>query len=325
MSTLVNEALPTVVYGETGQGKTTDIMAAAALAADQTGVVLTPKRSNLTSVERTLGLPIDSYYAIQPCNYLSDVLNFLRSYGRSYNVIVVDDLGRMCVATRRMAMDPTDAGPFTKPSRDGAAYVLDKCAAYAFLGGQIETLCALIEELSAAGVQTFFSSHEVDIKEQGELGQPKVVLSKPHSLGPELTHVTPIDPFMKTMKIGVRVMPDSKCPLAWKGSYVMDQFDPFYIMKDSLNVFAKRGPQNLAEHFRHAGRDVPRYVGYEWMEGWVEDVSKYMLDGTTVSAASKWLFEQPELLTTADVHLHWILRDAYARAVLRAPRGFTVK
>ena len=70
MSTLVNEALPTVVYGETGQGKTTDIMAAAALAADQTGVVLTPKRSNLTSVERTLGL-YRQLLRHQPCNYLS--------------------------------------------------------------------------------------------------------------------------------------------------------------------------------------------------------------------------------------------------------------
>ena len=81
----------------------------------------------------------------------------------------------------------------------------------------------------------------------------------------------------------------------------MDQFDPSH-HEDSLNVFAKRGPQDLAGTFV-MGRDVPRYVGYEWMEEVVEDTAKYLLDGTTVSA-HRMAVRAAGVAHHCDVHLH---------------------
>jgi hypothetical protein len=320
----INAALPTVVYGPTGLGKTIDVVRAMAAG----GFILTPKTTNLVSVNRTWGYDPTTAHTVVQRDSAAGLVAWLvknkaalvkkaasRPYGRLD--VLIDDLTPMCRATRSREMarcdDPNDSAYKT---RSGSP---NKEAMYAALDAITQDLTAMTEELAGGGVQLMFTGHEMSLRKKQERGEDAVILTDPHTLGIELFTVNSFAKFAPAISVMLQVRAFERCPLEWKGSYCSDRWDKWYVLKDRLNIVAPhRAPQNLAVHWREAGRDVPYPVGYESIGVQALEVADRLLQGGgKVTIASELARLRAELQGYTKQHIDWILSDGYAHAVVR--------
>jgi len=320
----INAAMPTIIYGPTGLGKTIDVVRAMALG----GFILTPKVTNLVSVNRTWGFDPAAIHTVVPKDSAAGLVAWLvknkaalikkaatRPHGRLD--VLVDDLTPMCRATRTREMarceDPADSAYKTmggKPNKE---------AMYAALDAITQDLTATTEELAGSGVQLMFTGHEMALRTKQERGEDPIILTAPHTLGIELFTVNSFAKFAPAIAVMLQVRPFERCPLEWKGSYSADRWDKWYVLKDRLNIVAAhRAPQNLAVHWREAGRDVPYPAGYEAIgEQALEVADRLLQGGGKVTVASELTRLRAELHGYTKQHIDWILSDGYAHAVIR--------
>ncbi len=98
-------------------------------------------------------------------------------------------------------------------------------------------------------------------------------------------------------------------------AFKCDRGHPYEWYKNHLNVFQRVGPGSLAEYLRKAGRVVPRIVGTEWMEAFVQDSSLMIQEGSSESEVDEWLLASSVLDPR---HRIWIYQEAFTRNWLRS-------
>ena len=131
--------------------------------------------------------------------------------------------------------------------------------------------------------------------------------------GPKLPSQPQVEPFCYQLTTILKCGMDEKHVLPWRGIYKCAHGDKQQIMKARFYVHKNRAPQCLAEHMRHAGLPVPRALGLEWMEDYVETCAGAW------TAGDKFKDIQADLdsLDVLPEHRAWIRDEGYARATIR--------
>jgi hypothetical protein len=120
--------------------------------------------------------------------------------------------------------------------------------------------------------------------------------------------------------------------LGWPGVYRCSPQDTGFISGDRHGVTPDFSPMNLGELMRAAGFTVHRAPGLEWMEGVVAKIASTLVtsgvaDVEVLRQAAPWLAknmaDKPRYLTPEarqvnllGLHVRWIIRDAYDRALI---------
>lgn len=137
--------------------------------------------------------------------------------------------------------------------------------------------------------------------------------------GPQFPSKTLSEEWVKIMSIAYRVGRDEKRGGRddWKGTYLCTHRHPSWAMKSRLGVEVSQNPQNVGELIRASGRSLPRKVGLEWTEEWVEHVAQSV---AAKVPREKILGELDRQLNgdASPLLLRWIRRDGFDRAEIRA-------
>ena len=140
--------------------------------------------------------------------------------------------------------------------------------------------------------------------------------------GPKLPGKMPED-FPTVCDLVLRTALD-KNRLGWHGVYRCSIDDPNYVTKDRHGVTPDPAPMNVAEILRLAGYGILRAPGLEWQEELVEGVCNMLLDiplDNKYNAASQEVAREAVEVARSqsdnDMHIRWVLRDGFDRAVLK--------
>lgn len=303
------DAAPPVViaYGDSGKGKTTDLLYsfpnalfipihADALRPSETVCGYRP-RPDQVQPQRRLS---------QAIGLLTQVANAQKREGRQfYPQVVVDDLSLLADG-EELAMD--QSGKYPKAG-DGAY------RKWGDIRALVQEFCDIARH--EMGCTVAMNAHPrastVDKKTgQKFIGGPKL---------PSKT-LTGAIPFIATEVYQVGIEPGRK---PYPTVYQVYPADTDWATKSRLNYFG-RFPMNMAELLRqaNAGQFAPRHPGLEWTEAWVEAVAQKVAAGESRSSIFKRVSEHPQLAGKNSQHIAWILRDGFDRADIRKMRSNSV-
>jgi hypothetical protein len=113
--------------------------------------------------------------------------------------------------------------------------------------------------------------------------------------------------------------------VGWPACYRVKIDDPtFQPTRDRYNAIYDQAPLNLAEALRSVGLKMPRIPELDWAEAFVEKLAGLLVDSISDVKACRGILEQAKDHVAGKVknilHVNWILRDGYDRAVIRVGR-----
>jgi hypothetical protein len=173
------------------------------------------------------------------------------------------------------------------------------------LGDNVLATADATRDLTESGIPVFFTMHE----------QPPRESSGKHVRGgPSLPGQYP-EKFSALADVVLRVVPE---PTASPWPFVFwSRARPEWLAGDRLSIFPDGCPLNIAEGLRARGIDVPRAIGFEWMDAAVEKVSiKLEADiDNWREILREWMKANQSKKPIP--HLRWAASDALHRTIFK--------
>lgn len=299
----LNEPVMILTYGESGWGKTVDLLYSFPRA-----LFLGPPTAFVP------GETVCGYRPAQVTNLtnLVEVIEYLKvhvlSGPRRFDAIVIDDLS--------LFTDNT----FTFVEQ------VKKFSGFAFWGEIRRILMELRQLAWGAGAHVIMNAHvrgpHVDQKKGWVVGGPALPGTMPADMPKTFTSVFRVKPIDQTDSVAL-----SAC--GWPFAYSCDPADDQYITKNRLGIYAPILPMNLGEILRlffGVEESNPLAIRRHPKLGWQEeevatlaDAFEKLVPGSAEYDALKKdsLLKIMETRKCKKIHAAWTVRDAKARALLR--------